>query len=302
MSGLLESLLYFAVGCVLLIVGSNFLVSSSSTIARRFGISEKLIALTLVAFGTSLPEFISSVYSVIIGDVGLPVGTVIGSCAFNIGVIIGLVALVFAPSKLEEMNAADWSFLLATVLFPLVFYFMGEVPQVLFPFIFVLTFAYLLLGERKIGGGESVENLKLAVVKLLAAIFMIYFGAKFTVDGITKLSDVLGVSTTILGALLLASVSSFPELFTTVIAMHKGLKEMSIGNIVGSNIFNFYVIVGFCGAFKPLNFAGVNLWSYVVLLMLTLMFLVFVRTGRRLSRVEGLLLLLVYGLFVLTMF
>ena len=100
MSGLLESLLYFVVGCILLIVGSNFLVSSSSTIARRFGISEKLIALTLVAFGTSLPEFISSVYSVIIGDVGLPVGTVIGSCAFNIGVIIGLVALVFAPFKL----------------------------------------------------------------------------------------------------------------------------------------------------------------------------------------------------------
>ncbi|MDJ0920288.1 MAG: calcium/sodium antiporter [Henriciella sp.] len=323
-------------GFALLFAGGEALVRGSVGVARKFGLSELVIGLTLVGFGTSLPELVTSLRALDQGAVGLSIGNVIGSNVANILLVLGVAALVMPIVTSPRALARDGLVVLAvTVLFALLVWFdlFTRLTGILMVVLLVTYLIGSIILDRQEGSeaghmheeeSETIETndpIWLAALLTVGGIAGVVFGARFLVDGGTAAARSLGVTETVIGISILAFGTSLPELMTSIAAARKGKADVALGNVLGSNIFNILGIIGVSAIVFPFTLAGggsvdasaplevaamtfeaatsVVTWTDMGALGLSLFLLaLFAYTGRKLARWEGAVLLLSYLVYL----
>lgn len=304
-------IVWLVVGLVLILAGANFLTDGASSVAKRLGVSDLIIGLTVVAFGTSAPELSISIVSAINHNAELAVGNVIGSNIFNILVIIGITAMV-RPIKIQK--SVMTTELPMVLLSSIIMLIMGSsvildgaaanvVTRVdgLFLLIFFLLFMrYTFASARHSNPAkrdpQSADGKKLSGMSVIRAILyiigglaaLIWGGDRF-VDGATGIARVMGVSEAVIGLTIVAVGTSLPELATSVVAALKNEPGMAIGNVIGSNIFNVLLVLGASATVAPLPFGNISNIDLLTLVGASVLFLVFGQffKERTITRVEG---------------
>ncbi len=295
-------------GLIALVAGGEALVRGAVALALRFGVSPMLIGLTLVGFGTSTPELVTSIQAAFADAPGIAVGNVVGSNTANILLIVGIAALlspimVSRPGFARNMGVlglASAACLLAVMAGTLSALAGGLLLAGL-----ALYLGLMVIQERQ-GAGSASEGipavqmgLPLAALMLLGGIAVTILGAKLLVTGAVAIAAALGMSEAVIGLTIVAVGTSMPELVTTVIAARKGESDVALGNIVGSNIFNVLGILGITAVLHPLEvppeIATFDIW---VMLAATVALILFARTGWRIGRREGAVLLGSYTVYV----
>lgn len=321
-------------GFVLLFAGGEALVRGSVGVARKAGMSELVIGLTLVGFGTSLPELVTSLQALSEGAVGISIGNVIGSNVANIMLVIGAAAFVKAITTDPKAMARDALFMVAvTVLFAIIVWVDGftRLTGILFTALLVLYLVVSVVLDRRANSAagamhqheaeefETNDPLWLSLVLTAAGIAGVIFGARFLVHGGSDAARLFGVSETVIGISIVAIGTSLPELVTSVMAARKGKADVAIGNVIGSNVFNILGILGISAIVFPFSLietsaVGVPLevaamqfgqaasmvtWTDMGAIFLSILLLfVFGFTGRKLARWEGGILLGAYALYM----
>ena len=296
-----------AIGLVLLTVGAELLIRGSIGMARRFGVSELLIGLTLVGFGTSTPELVSSVQAAFAGSPGIAVGNVVGSNILNILLILGLAAAL-APIEVSRRGYLRD----AIVLFGSALAIISVSKTGMFSreagFWFLIVIALYIVaawaGEREspeivsaqAEASSARRRLPMAALAGFVGIGLICLvsGAGFLVSGAVDLAARLGVSDTIIGLTIVAAGTSMPELVTSTVAAARGNSALAYGNIVGSCIYNVFGILGLTAVIHPVAAPADIFTDNMVLMAATLALIVFAFTGRRLDRIEGAIFVAAY--------
>ena len=296
----------FILGLVILVAGGEFLVRGASAIARTFHLSPLLIGLTIVGFGTSAPELIVSVQAALAGQPGIAIGNVIGSNIGNILLILGISALI-APLVIPGRKLwRDLAFMLAAAATLWVMLLDGQVTRV-DGLILLAGLAAFLVVAFIAGQGHPPEDGDTETfgpnwkpwVMTGAGLVALVIGARFLVDSATTIARDFGISEAVIGLTIVAVGTSLPELATSVIAAFRKHTEISVGNIVGSNIFNIFGILGITALIAPIpaeaRFAAIDMW-WVAASSLGLAAVAFALGG--LPRIAGAGLLAAYGAYL----
>lgn len=316
---LAASIIWLIVSLALILVGANALTDGASAIAKRMGISDLIIGLTVVAFGTSTPELVISIVAAADGNPSIAVGNIVGSNILNILLIIGLTALVRPIFFKKSIMTNEIPMLILSSFIVLVLGYSAALDGIATPTvtrvngIFLLIFFLLFMrytfasahsdpqaaesdpaaaDGQKLRGFTTLKSI-LFVVGGLAA--LVWGGDKF-VDSASTLARHIGMSEATIGLTIVAIGTSLPELATSVVAAVKGQSALAVGNVIGSNIFNVLLILGAASVVAPLPFAGVtlvDLWTLVGASVLFLVFGWFFRT-RCITRAEGAVMLICY--------
>ncbi len=287
-------LLLFSIG--LLWKGADFLVDSASVIAGRFGISDLVIGLTVVAFGTSAPEFAVTVSASLKNQASISVGNIVGSNIFNTGFILGLVALIAGIKTSRNLVYRDGVFMLCISLLLLVFLHdlrLDFYEALVFIILLILYLLYLFIKREM--PDEEIPHHKARIadyIILPLSIAAVIAGGHYLVDSSTFIARSAGLSEWIIGVTIVAMGTSSPEMATSIAAVMKGRHGMSAGNLIGSNIFNILGVLGIAGILRPLSLARESLTSIYILCIMAFVVLIFMRRNYRISRIEGALLLL----------
>ena len=305
------TVIWLLVGLGLIVLGADWLVEGASSIARKAGVSEFVIGLTIVGFGTSCPELVVSLTGAWEGNADVAVGNVLGSNIFNVLFILGLTALLCPVSMTADNRKRDIpETLLVTVLF-LGFGMVNGLSRwegALFLLLFAL---YIFASFRRGKPSEEEEKvlskprkLWLAIFLVLAGLAGLIFGGNLFVDSATALARMLGVSDKFIAVTILAGGTSLPELATSLVAALKGRDQLALGNILGSNVFNILLILGSSALITPLSFASVTYVDALVLLLSVALLLLWAYTGRRerIDRWEGAFMLLLFGAYYYYLF
>lgn len=301
-----------AIGLVLLIVGGEVLVRGASSAARKLGVSPLLIGLTLVGFGTSTPELVTSLQAAFAGSPGIAVGNVVGSNISNALLILGLTALIM-PVAVERRAFLRDGPMLALVTGAAIWILMqGELTRRIGWIALGVLGAYILLvwlleRKRPDAEGERIEDEAelmsgwraspwTALIIAAVGIGVTIVGARFLVDGAVQLARSYGVSDTVVGLTIVAVGTSMPELVTSVIAAFRRQGDVALGNVIGSNLYNLLGILGVTAVVQPIpvppELLRVDIW---VLAGATGAMILFAFRGMRISRWEGLALIAGYG-------
>ncbi|MGD9801322.1 MAG: calcium/sodium antiporter [Parvularculaceae bacterium] len=308
--------LSIAGGLVVLTLGAELLIRGATAIARRYGVSDLLIGLTLVGFGTSTPELVSSIQAAFMGSPGVAVGNVVGSNIANILLILGLSAFI-APFDVERKAfRRDGVVVLAATLLAIAVSMTGVFDRAAgagFLAAITLYIAYAFVTERSapqsaeaahhaaegaaLPAGPKSPMLDLAMA--LAGLVLLVLGAKFLVTGAISVAASLGVSETVIGLTVVAIGTSLPELVTSSMAALRGKSGLALGNVVGSNIYNLLGILGATALIHPVAApARIVVFDNWVMLAATLAMILFVVTRNRLNRLEGAALVAGYGAYL----
>ena len=308
-------LLFF--GLALLWGGAELLIRYSSALARSMGVSPIIIGLTIVSIGTSLPEFVVSLIAAMQNTMGISIGNIIGSNIANMGLILGIGALIVNLEVKKEWVYKEIPFMLfATFIFTLFArtnYTLGRIEgSILFLFL-ILFLGYLyrasMLQIRTSEDNKQKEsqlnpNTKLLylLLAILGIAFLIY-GSKTTVNAGIKIASTLGVNETVIGLTLIAVGTSLPELATTIVGVLKNENDIVVGNVIGSNIFNLLFIGGAVPLIQPIQIST-HLFEkeFYVLIGLSVLIWPIVRIRWNVQRIEGLILLVIYILFIISTF
>lgn len=309
---MLVPILLLIVGLVILIAGAEFLVKGASSISRKAGIPPIVIGLTIVAFGTSAPELIVNILSAINGTTDLAVGNIIGSNIANILLILGASSFLVALRVKKNTTWKEIPFAVLAVLAVLIMtndkILDGATQNVLSKIdglvllSFFAIFMYYTI-ELMRGGDDKETEDELKVYPLSTSSLMtaggligLFFGGKLLVDNATLLAQMAGLSEIFIGLTIVAVGTSLPELATSIIAAKRGHADIAIGNVVGSNIFNIFWILGVTSIIKPIPIsAGANFDIFFCLLVtLALFFAMFVGQKHKLERWQGVLFVLTY--------
>lgn len=306
---MLLSIISFIAGIVLVILGADWLTKSASGIARRFGVSELVIGLTIVALGTSLPELVISVSSALKGSPGISLGNVIGSNIFNGLFILGVTATI-APIRFNaRMLTREIPFnLLATIALILVSGSMlvggGEGEYVtryggLLLLCFLAVFVRYTFSIPNDDDDEALEK-PMSIGKIilfgLLGLAGLIFGGNIFVNGATDLARVAGLSEAVIGITIVSAGSSLPELAVSVSAARKGNVGIALGNVLGSNILNIFLILGCSATITPISLNGFSSIDFYVLLASSLLIYTVTRFGGKavINRIEGVVLIAGY--------
>ncbi len=305
----------FAVGFYLLIKGANLLVDGASSIAAQLRVSSLVIGLTVVAFGTSLPELVVNLFASAEGNVDLAIANVLGSNIANALLIVG-VAAVIIPLPIQgntarhEIPLSILAVIALGVLANDARWTDGSVSEltrsdgmILLCFLAIFlhyTFS-IIRSQREIQVPViATQTPAKSIGKIAMGLVGLTLGGKWIVEGAIAMATSLGMSETFVGLTIVALGTSLPELATSVSAAMRGKPEMAIGNVIGSNIFNIFWILGISSIIRPLPFDAANEPAIVVVLVASLLLQVFVITGTRsmVDRWEGWLLIVLYFLFM----
>jgi cation:H+ antiporter len=307
--------LSIAAGLILLTLGAEALIRGAAGLARRFGLSELLIGLTLVGFGTSTPELVSSVQAALSGAPGIAIGNVVGSNIANILLILGLSAAI-APIAIEPRSfRRDMPALIAATMFVTVVILSGAIGRFAgagFLIAIAAYIAYAYFSERvRISAPEpmrheaeaaeihSTQSPLVAVILSIIGLVLLVIGAKMLVTGAIEIASSLGVSEAVIGLTIVAVGTSLPELVTSVMAAFRGKSDLALGNVVGSNIYNLLGILGATALIQPVTVAAeiinFDIW---VMVGATAAMALFAWTRRSVERWEGYVLLLAYTAYL----
>jgi len=301
-----EIFLLIVVGLALLTIGAELLVRGSSQLALHLKVPALVVGLTVVAFGTSAPELVVSISSNAreMGDIA--VGNVVGSNLANIAVILGLAALI-RPLKVNlKVLKIDMPIVLGLSLLVPLLLFDNVVSRpegvALFCGVIGYTIFTVLYGKKEAEEvristpGESAKrSLVLQILFILAGLGALVLGSRFFIDGSVDLAKRFQVSEAIIGLTIVAGGTSLPELATSVVASFRKQEDIAVGNILGSNIFNILAILGLTGSISPIQVQNISMVDLGAMIFAALLLLPLIRTGFRISRVEGAALLIFYG-------
>lgn len=305
---MLLTLFYLLLGLVLLYYGAEGLVRGSSSLALRLGLSPLLVGLTVVAFGTSAPELVVSLKAASMGQGDISVGNVVGSNICNIGLILGLSALIVPIRVASQIVRVDTPIMIAATLLSLWFLHDGELSRAEGIILFALLLGYLVfsivLAKKKssdVLAGEFSEEVKvtkggviLDVVFVAGGLVLLVLGARMLVSAAVDIARAAGLSEAVIGLTIVAVGTSLPELATSLVAAVKKEADIAVGNVVGSNIFNILGILGVSATIIPLSSSGITSIDLGMMMLFALVLWGFAWTGHRINRIEGALLLLAY--------
>lgn len=303
-------LLILCAGLILILIGANYLVEGSSVIARKAGISEFVIGLTIVGIGTSAPEMVVSFLSAIKGNADMAVGNVVGSNIFNTMLILGVTALisplVITRTNLKRdipMNIIATVLLIAIGMRRTVTGHGEDVLGRAGGALFLLIFAYYMylsftkdtpVSSEDENGHPKKISAGLSVIMLLGGLAGLIFGGQLFVDSASSLSKMFGVSDAFIAITVMAGGTSLPELATCIVAALKGKGQLALGNILGSNISNILLILGGSALINPLSFSGLSLVDLGAVLLCSVFILAsaYLFKKNMLDRTEAVILLL----------
>ncbi len=309
------SYLFLIAGLVLLVFSGDVLVKGSVNLARHFKISSLKIGLTVVAFGTSAPELFVSVKSAYNGLPDLALGNIVGSNIANIGLIAGAVALILPIAVKDKAIIKDfWVMIFATLLLLISVAFGKISPFVGIVFILLLLFYIYNLfrfSKEKDGYKEEILPPEFSMFKsflyVIFAVVGLYFGAELLIDGAVDIAKKWGVNERIIGISLVAIGTSLPELITSLVAIYRKENDISLGNLVGSNIFNIFAVLGATSVVSwgiditSVSQVVVDIVISLIFAILLFLFILPVKKGK-ISRIEGLILLSLYVAYMIYLF
>lgn len=306
----MEILLYILGGLTGLFLGGEGLIRGSSSLAIRVGISPLVVGLTVVAFGTSSPELLVSLKAAIMGSSSIALGNVIGSNIANIALILGLSAVITPIEVHANVIKREIPIMIVVSLLLIFFLLDGTLGFIEGLIFIILLIAYtvvnilLSLKENKEIEKEFEEGLKsrlnipLATLLIIVGLVFLFFGADLFLKGAVSLAKMFNVSDAIIGLTIVAVGTSLPELFTSIVATIKKESDIAVGNVVGSNIFNILSILGISAIIVPISSAQISIIDLGAMLAAALILLPLSYTGFRISRLEGLLLLIGYFAYI----
>ncbi|HRX16455.1 MAG TPA: calcium/sodium antiporter [Spirochaetota bacterium] len=296
---LIQQFALLAVSIVLLWFGANYLVDSAEKIANRFGVSQLVIGLTIVAFGTSAPEFAVTVNAALRGQASISVGNIVGSNIFNLGFILGLVALFHPVAANRKLVYRDGIFMVGSAVILLVFFLTGgyTLSRIEAAVLFILLVFYLgfLFTKKDPIDTDEISNEKAKWYDFLIAplsVIVIASGGQLLVTSSVSIAKFFGISEWVIAITIVAAGTSAPELVTSLAAVLKGKHDISAGNLVGSNIFNILGVLGVAGMINPLTIDASSFESLILLVGMIVLSILFFRTGWKVSRKEGIILIL----------
>lgn len=308
----------FGTGIILLIKGADYLVDGSSSLAKKFKVPTIVIGLTIVAFGTSMPELVVNIASAIRNSGDIAFGNIVGSNIVNILLILGISGII---GSLKVQSSTVWKeipFSLLAVIVLVVFAnahvldklnfnsilkFEGIV-LVLF-FIIFLYYVFGLARKNKLKLDDKKIEIKkysgrIIFLMIIGGLIALYFGGKWTVDGAILIARAFGLSEYFIGLTIVAVGTSLPELVTSIVAAIKKQNDLAVGNIVGSNIFNIFWILGLTAIINPIVIPVSANIDLLVLLVATVLLFVFMFLGKRheLDRWQGIMFVIMYVVYV----
>ena len=291
-------------GLLLLIVGSNYLLKSAVDLSIKLNLSKVVIGLTVVSFATSAPELLISISSALKGSADIAISNVIGSNIANLGLVLGT-ALCFTKIKIPKSNMKfDWTFLM--IISFLFFYFINDLSVNRFEGVLLfLALILFLVFIIKIRDDSDVEEIKITtssnykiLILILVSSTLLYYGSELFVNSSIYFAEYFGVSERVIGLTLVAIGTSLPELVTTLVAIYKSELDISIGNIIGSNIFNILAVIGLTSIFTDLNILSERILSFdiyvMILFSLILVFFYLSDKKRFLNVYHGIIYLLLF--------
>ncbi|AXT19313.1 sodium:calcium antiporter [Flavobacteriaceae bacterium AU392] len=310
------SVLWLILGFIALVIGGEFLVRSSVALSFKLNISKLVIGMTVVSFATSVPELLVSLRAALEGSPAIAITNVVGSNIANIGLVLGITAVVGAIGVQKSFFKFDWPVL---ALFSLAtYYFLSNDNQLtaiegLLLFVALIVFLIFLIRRSKkdakveaVDDGLAVVSYFKIIIWLAIGAAALYYGSGWLVDGAVDLAEQLGVSKAVIGATVIAIGTSVPELAASIIAAAKQEKAISLGNLIGSNIFNMGSVLGLTSIIKTIPVTDTSILTQDIFWMLAFTFivlpLILLPKRFQISRVKGFLLVFAYGVFVFLKF
>jgi len=316
------SIIFLLVGFAALIRGASALIDGSAGLSKRYRISNFIIGLTLVAFGTSLPEFIISVFASVSGSSGLIVGNIVGSNMANIALVLGLVALI-RPLRFVNPKMTRYE-IPYIILAGLVLFFLGydqifqnhgvtfnrlTLGDGLVLLLFFIIFLFYIFGnlktgqilesqlkkKEKISGRDPIWKLYL---EILLGLLGLIGGGKLVVDNSLVIAYNLGVSEMLIGLTIIAIGTSLPEIITSIVSVYKKQEDLALGTIIGSNVINIFLILGLSAVFRPIEMTTMELFDVVSMIFISILLFFFAYFRKQLTKISGSFFLILYVVYI----
>jgi len=310
------TIFWFILGFIILVGGANFLIDGAASLGRRLNIPPIIIGLTIISLGTSLPELVISVLAASKGETDLAISNVLGSNTANILLILGFAALI-QPIKIyfKKIRLATYFSIVAVVVLGLFsstllpqWWGKDEIrwPEGTIFLLFFAIFIYYAVNRSKEPIEETYTQQKdLPVVKSVIYIVLgltgLYFGGKWIVDGTQHIAELAGLSMSTIGIKIVAVATSLPELVASVVAAFKKHSDIAVGNVIGSNIFNIFLVLGLSALIHPLQIYDGLFIDITMVILSTVILITIILTGKgkQITRIEGFLFLVIYAAFLL---
>jgi cation:H+ antiporter len=296
----------FIIGIIFLWKGSDVLVEGTSHTAAKLGISSIIISLIIVAFGTSAPEFAISLGAALQNRADISLGNIIGSCVANIFLVIGISSII-NPIKINKsiirrelpIFVASSIILFLFSFFGLLddYHYLGGIIFILFFIMFIFYFILCARKERKIIKKYEEGSTKKNILFIILGILGVVIGAWLLIESAITFADILNIPAFVIALSVVAIGTSLPELVVSSMAAYKGESDIAIGNVLGSNVFNIFLILGASALFIPLD-AFDSFYHLIFLLIATFIMIPVVHTGHVISRFEGFIFLILYCIYI----
>lgn len=306
-----EILLFLVLGLIALFIGAEGLIRGASALALRVGITPLVVGLTVVAFGTSTPELVVSLKAALIGNSSISLGNVVGSNIANIALILGICAIIKPLDVHTNVIRREIPIMIGLSILLIALLIDGEL-SLIDGIIFVagiVTYTIVNISMARKEKNAEVENefkeglktklgVPVSIVFVVGGLGLMILGANLFVTSAVSIAKAIGVSDAIIGLTIVAIGTSLPELITSIVASYKNESDIAIGNVVGSNIFNILGILGITAIVMPLSSAGISYIDFGVMLFTAMILLPLSKTGFRISRSEGIVLLIGYIIYI----
>lgn len=296
-------------GLAMVICGANVLVDGASSVARRTGISEFVIGLVIVGFGTSLPELVVSVTGALARNSDIAVGNIIGSNIFNTSLILAVSAMIVPVAITRQNKFRD---IPITILATFIVVFMGKygglsrVEGIVLVALFILYIIYSFRTDAQQEEESPSKDFPLfyAIVLIVGGLVCLILGGRLFVRSAENIARMIGVSDKFIAITVLAMGTSLPEFVTSIVALAKKRSQLALGNILGSNVFNLFLILGVSAIISPTSFARVDMYDYAALLLSIILVWTGIYTGKKniLDRFDATLLLLLFAAYITKLF
>ncbi len=301
---------WLLVSLVILYFGAEWLVSGASSFAARLGVSPLIIGLTIVSVGTSAPELVVSIKAAMMGQSAISVGNVLGSNLFNVGLILGISALIYPLAVKRQLLKFDVPVMFLTSVLFLFLFLDAKInffEAFVFVFLFVAYMGYLFINsfknkDKKAVDEEAIKKYKHWTIDILLiglGLFGLIYGSNLLVDNAVIIAQKLGMSEALIGLTIVAAGTSMPELATSVVAAMKKRSDIAIGNVIGSNIFNILLILGVAGLIFPIETPDINVIDNLFVVGIGALLWVFMKIGTRIKRWQGAVFVGVYMVYFL---